>query len=196
MADTLATLTTENNISFKRLEDGKTEVCFIVDKNLGRSIYSIKDALNGAKTDKLTVKVSKYREKRSLDANKYCWVLCQKLAEKQSLTGKIKVTKVDVYQKNIREVGYFEFIPMRNDAVEDYIRHWESRGDGWLCDIKGDSKFKGYKKLQQFFGSSSYDTREMTVLLNAIIADCKEQGIETMTPDELNSLLEAENGRK
>ena len=54
-----------------------------------------------------------------------------------------------------------------------------------------DSKLPGYKKVRTYFGSSSYDTREMSVLINSIVDDCKEQGIETMTPDELKSMVEA-----
>ena len=190
MADTIATITVENNISFKRLEDGRTEICLVTDKAFGRNQYALRDALNGA-GDKLTVKVNKYRKRRSLDANDYCWVLCQKLAEVLSLSGKINLTKEEVYRKHIREVGQFVDIPLKAEAVEDYKRHWEAKGDGWICEVLADSKLPGYKKVRTYFGSSSYDTREMSVLINSIVDDCKEQGIETMTPDELKSMVEA-----
>lgn len=190
MAETIATITVENNITFKRLEDGRTEICLVTDKSFGRNQYTLRDDLNKA-GDKLTVKVNKYRKRRSLDANDYCWVLCQKLAEVLSLSGKMKLTKDDVYRKHIREVGQFVDIPLKAEAVEDYKRHWEAKGDGWIFEERGDSKLPGYKKVRTYFGSSSYDTREMAVLINSIVEDCKEQGIETMPPDELKSMMEA-----
>ena len=190
MAETIATITVENNVSFKRLEDGRTEICLVTDKSFGRNQYTMREALNEA-GDKLTVKVNKYRKHRSLDANAYCWLLCRKLAEVLSLSGKIKLTKEDVYRKHIKEVGQFVDIPLKVEAVENYIRHWEAKGDGWICEVLKDSKLPGYKKVRTYFGSSSYDTREMAVLINSIVEDCKEQGIETMPPDELKSIVEA-----
>lgn len=190
MSDKLATLKARNSISFKTLDSGETEVSFIVDKlNYGEKTR-VKAALEEA-GDLLTVSVSKYRAHRSLDANSYLWVLCQKLAEEISLSGKTKITKDDVYRKYITEVGQFVDIPIKTEAVEDYKRHWESKGDGWILKVLSDSKIKGYKKVRTYFGSSSYDTREMSVLINSIVEDCKEQGIETMPPDELESMMRA-----
>lgn len=36
-----------------------------------------------------------------------------------------------------------------------------------------------------YFGSSSYDTVQMSRLIDLLIEDCKAQGIETATPDEI-----------
>ena len=33
-------------------------------------------------------------------------------------------------------------------------------------------------------GSSTYDTKEMSVLINGLVTECKEQGIETLPPDD------------
>ena len=38
-------------------------------------------------------------------------------------------------------------------------------------------------------GSSDYDTKEMSVLINGLVEECKEQGIETIPPDELRRIL-------
>jgi hypothetical protein len=43
-------------------------------------------------------------------------------------------------------------------------------------------------QLQCFFGSSTYNTKEMSVLIDGVVSECKELGIETMTPDELAGL--------
>jgi hypothetical protein len=132
-----------------------------------------------------SAEVKKWREHRSLDANAYAWVLMGKLA------AKLRITKTEVYRQYIREIGdNFEPVPVRNDAVDTWKRNWEAKGDGWVCDIMGPSKLEGYTVMLCYYGSSTYDTRQMSVLLDAIIADCKAQGIETATPEELARMKE------
>lgn len=129
--------------------------------------------------------LKEHRERRSLDANSYFWVLCGKLASKVGLS------KEEVYRTLIKNVGdNFEIVPIRNDAVDKWISNWESKGIGWVCDILGESKLDGYTNIITYYGSSTYDTKQMSSLINLIVQDCKEQGIETMTPAELSLMLE------
>lgn len=142
-------------------------------------------------TDKdklLKVEIKQYRQKRSLDANSYLWVLCQKIAEA------IGSTKEEVYRKNIREVGQFEIVPIREDAVETWIERWGYKGLGWFAEVIDDCKTNGYKKVISYYGSSSYNTKEMSVLIDSMVTECKELGIETMTPTELAQLKESWRG--
>lgn len=125
------------------------------------------------------------RNKRSNDANSYFWVLCGKLANTMGLP------KDDIYRSLIKEVGNnFEILPIKNEAVDKWISNWCSKGVGWVCDILGESKLEGYTNVVTYYGSSTYDTRQMSTLINLIVQECKEQGIETMTPQELSLLLE------
>ena len=52
------------------------------------------------------------------------------------------------------------------------------------------SKIEGCKNVTLYYGSSTYDTRQMSRLIDLVVQDCKEQGIETMTPFELDALKE------
>lgn len=131
---------------------------------------------------KLVVEIKQYRKQRSLDANAYLWVLCQKIAEA------LHTTKELVYQKAVREVGQFEILPIREDAVETWVERWGSKGLGWFAEVLDDSKLHGYKKVISYYGSSVYDTHEMSVLIDEIVSQCQELGIETLPPDELESL--------
>lgn len=81
----LATLKAQNIISFKTLESGETEVSFVVDRLSIQNRNSIKAALEQA-GEALTIKISKYRKKRSLNANSYFWTLVGELAEKLNQT--------------------------------------------------------------------------------------------------------------
>ena len=144
-------------------------------------------ALNGLEeyTDKdLTVKVSQYRSKRSKDANAYFWELCGKLSVK------LRISPEAIYRILIKDVGgNYEIVPIRNDAVDTWIKNWQSRGMGWVCETTP-SKLEGYTNVFSYYGSSVYDTAQMSRLIELIVNECKENNIETATPEELAILME------
>lgn len=129
--------------------------------------------------------IKEHRKKRSLDANAYCWLLLGKIA------AKVGLPKEAVYREMIRDVGdNYEVIPIRNDAVEKWIENWQSKGIGWVCDIDGKSKIDGYTNVLTYYGSSTYDSLQMSRLINLIVNECHDLGIETMTPAELSLLMD------
>lgn len=129
--------------------------------------------------------LKEHRKKRSLDANSYCWLLLGKLASRVGLS------KEDVYREFIKDVGgNYEVLPIRNDAVDKWISNWQSKGVGWVCDILGESKLDGYTNVITYYGSSTYDSLQMSRLINLIQEDCKQYGIDVMTPAELALLMD------
>lgn len=127
--------------------------------------------------------VKLHREKRSLDANAYAWVLLGKLA------AVIGVPKEQIYRETVRCIGdNFEIIPIRCDAVDKFVSAWERNGIGWVCDRTGSSKLPGYENIIAYYGSSTYDKTQMSRLIDLIVQECREQDIETMTPEELSRL--------
>lgn len=161
-------------------ESREPEIIITTSGNIQSEFEELKAIV--AQGKELIAEIKQYRHKRSLDANAYCFVLCQKIAEV------IHSTKELVYKKAIREVGQFEIVPIRDDAVTRWIECWDSKGLGWFAEVLEDSKLQGYKKVISYYGSSVYDSREMAVLIDEIVSQCKELGIETMTPSELNNL--------
>lgn len=136
-----------------------------------------------------TVEIKQKRAKRSLDANAYCWVLIGKLAEDRG------IKKRDVYREYIKEMPTFEIIPIKDEAVEKWILNWEHRGDGWICEDMGACRnTEGYRNIRCYFGSSTFNTKEMSHLIDMIVTDCKEFGIETMTPDDIEKIKSAWDG--
>jgi hypothetical protein len=133
----------------------------------------------------LEIDIHQQKKKRSLDANALLWVLCQKIAEV------IHTTKESVYQKFIKEVGQFEIVPIKDEAVNRWIEVWNGKGLGWFAEVIEDSKLPGYKKVISYYGSSCYDQREMSVLLDEVVRECRELGIETLPPDEIKALKES-----
>lgn len=161
------------------LKTNKPKVTFIMNERTALAeLDEIKDL------DKLSVEAKKYRKKRSLDANAYCWTLINKLAEKLNLK------PIEVYRKAIHEIGVREIVPVKNKAVDRYKEVWRNNGLGWLCETVP-SKLNGYTNVIAWYGSSVYDSKEMSRLVDSIVDECKLQNIETMTPAKLEALKEA-----
>ena len=136
------------------------------------------------------ITIKKHREKRSLDSNAYCWVLLGKLADK------LDRSAVEIYKELVQDVGdCYHVLPIRNDVLEQWINIWEkspSTKIGWFVKVLGESKkAKGYTNTMNFYGSSAFDSKQMSRLVELLATECKEQGIETMTPDEIERLDKA-----
>lgn len=138
------------------------------------------DDMNGC--EKLSIEIKPFRKRRSLDANAYAWVLMDRLAEK------LKESKENIYREYIRNIGgNNEMVCIKNDAVERLREAWHRNGLGWQTETTK-SKLDGCTNVILYYGSSTYDTAQMSRLLDLIIQDCKEQGIQTDTPDEIARL--------
>jgi hypothetical protein len=136
--------------------------------------------------EKLSIEVKPFRQRRSLDANAYCWVLIDKLAEK------LNIPKVTVYRQYIQNIGgNSEIICVKNEAVKRVCEGWQRNGIGWQTDTF-DSKIDGYTNVILYFGSSVYSSSQMARFLDLIIEDCKDHGIPTETPDEIAKMMSLE----
>jgi hypothetical protein len=181
---------TANAIRLQYDESGKPELTLTLSCSKQEAITGVqelKDMLGKGKV--LSVELKQHRKGRSLDANAYMWTMCDKLAEKLS-TPKSPMTKDDVYREAIRKVGQFTILPIRNDAVEQWIYNWGAGRTGWVCENLGDSKLEGYTNIMSYYGSSVYDSKSMARLIDYVVEECKANGIETLTPQELAALNE------
>ncbi len=154
----------------------------IEKKSFFVTIGKVYDALKADKPYILTVKEK--RQRRSLSANAYFWVLCNKLAEKT------RIEKTTIYRTLVREMGgnYHELIA-KEIAVKQFCEDWAHQGLGWITDVL-DSNLDGYYTILAYYGSSQYDTAQMARLIELTVQECKEQGIETMTPAEIDRLID------
>lgn len=129
-----------------------------------------------------TVEIKEYRPKRSLDSNGYLWILCDKIA------ARIGISKVEVYRKAIKEIGgNSDTVCVLEKAADALCSGWEHNGLGWITE-RFSSKIDGCVNVTLYYGSSTYDSRTMSRLIDSLIEDAKELGIETMTPQELARL--------
>lgn len=165
----------------KDILTGKYIISFAVD--------NLEDAELLKETDiKLVVK--KWRNKRSLDANAYFWALVDKLA------ALLKIPKEELYRGYIRNIGgNSETICIQNRAVDRLIDGWQHNGTGWITETF-ESKIDGCTNVILYYGSSTYDTEQMSRLIDSVVQDCKAVGIETMTPQELDNLMKVWENQK
>lgn len=132
--------------------------------------------------------VNEHRKKRSLDANAYAWVLIGKLADA------MRIPPTIVYKNAIQNIGgNYEVVPIREAAAEKFKEIWEKQGLGWPCVDMGPSKIPSYRNLRAYYGSSTYDTRQMSQLIDALIQDCKALDIETLSEEKLSAMMEGWN---
>ena len=134
----------------------------------------------------LDIELDKHREKRTLNANAYCWVLCDKTAKKLTVPDAV-ITKEDVYKDAILNIGTFQPMIVEEKAYDNLKRIWEKQGLGFL--IQEVSRKDKCIRINCYYGSSTYNTKEMSLLIELLVQQAKEQGIETKTQAEIDSLL-------
>lgn len=173
----------------KRLYNGDFELTLIIPRAFAAALEKFQAAFREGVTWDVALK--KHRKKRSLDANSYAWTLLRKMAEKLAdmVDGKAP-TKEELYRRHIKDVGVYEPLPIREDAVERFCLAWEAKGIGWFVEVVDDSKLPGFKRVHAYYGSSTYTSKEMARLIDNIVQDCKALGIETLPPHELERLKE------
>ena len=174
-----------NSIDLSQSRHGYTLTLSLAEKPNMAEIEQLYSHCDNNKV--LDVRIKKFRKKRSLDANAYLWVLLQKLAEK------LDTSKDELYKNFVKQFGSFEVVPIRNDVVEKWCSNWSAKGIGWITDTT-DSKLDGYTNVFNYYGTSTYDTEEMSRLLNEVVESCKENGIETKCTEELSRLYDMWNG--
>lgn len=154
-------------------QTGRFNITFDVNENISGQIDEIKNC------EKLSVKAEKHRERRSLDANAYAWVLLQKLAEAT------KTDKWSMYLECLQRYSRaFTHVIVKEAAAEKMKELYRTCIELGKVTVNGQTGIQ----LQVYYGSSTFDTKEMSVFIDGIVSECKELGIETLTPEELEAM--------
>ena len=143
--------------------------------------------LQGASLVRLDMTLKKHADKRSLDANAYYWKLLNELAKVlQTSNEELHNQLLDSYGTLAEDEDgncIIHFLP----ETEDYLRykHEHYKPTGIIVEFEG----VRYCKYYRIKGSSQYNTQEMSRLIDGLISECKECGIETLTPEELERMM-------
>lgn len=152
-----------------------------------KDAYDILDAFNDVRLGEdyeLTVK--KRSGKRSLNANNYHWVLCEKMAKK------LRVSKYEVHNQLMADYGTdwldadgkHVYVMMKDNG--SYLRsetmHYRP------TDAVENRNGVQYRWFVLLLSSHLMDTAQMSALIDGTVADAKEMGIEVRTPDEIERM--------
>lgn len=142
-----------------------------LEMNERKSALDMVDTLR--EYDKLAVKIDRYKERRSLNANAYAWLLIGKIGNST------RASKEEVYFKMLKDYGQSDLVSvLAHIPVEHYFKYYEEAGESTL-------NGKLFKHYRVYKGSSEFDTREMSIFIDGIVSEAKNLGIETMTPNEI-----------
>lgn len=157
----------------------KPKISLLLDTNELSIVEELKNE------NKLNIELKKYRKPRSLDANKYFWKLLQEVCDYKD------IDTIEDYKRRVKELGIFKQFKIMTQDVKTFEKIWTDRGIAWFCEIVdttyiGDTEFK---IINAYYGSSSYNSKQMSRLIDNLVQDCKAVGIETKPQAEIDSLL-------
>lgn len=145
-----------------------------LEVNERRAAYHMYDNLKDC--DKLAIQLKKYRKRRSLNANALCWKLCGEIADV------LRTDKDSVYLDMLKQYGQSELVSvMSHINVSGYFKYYDVFGSGT---IKG----KEFTHYRVYKGSSEYDTREMSILIDGILSHAKELDIDVLSDQEISQI--------
>lgn len=122
--------------------------------------------------------IKEHKNKRSLNSNSYLWVLCTKIADI------INLSKEEVYVKMLEDYGVSLLVPLTpNDNPDGFFKYYKYFDNGSL----NNKECVWYKV---FKGSSEYDSKEMSHLLNGVVQEAKNLGIMTLDEIEIQEMLD------
>lgn len=132
--------------------------------------------------DKLSIKAVKYRAKRSLDANAMLWACLGEIAN--SMTP--PADKWDIYLQMLKRYGKFTYICVKPSVVDAMKAQWRE------CEVVGEVDINGQKAVQLlcYFGSSTYNTQEFSRLLEGVISEMSEIGLQVPPSQDMRRALE------
>lgn len=166
--------------------EGNTWLCMLVDNKEANKFMSVK------KSRPYTAELKPRYEKRSLNANRYFWMMVDSYA---SVTG---LKKYEIYRQIVRNIpGVCCETTLANDRVDDFVRAWKLHGSGseeesgWFCDVEPSVK-DGESDVRAYIGSSYYNAQQMAKLIDGIREECHDVGIADGYSDkEIQQMVEA-----
>lgn len=131
----------------------------------------------------VSIEIKKAVKHRSMEANRYAWVLIDQIAAKTHIKAS------EVYRNAIRDIGGVSGTGfMKSEAVPVFRQIWEKGHLGNQVEVLDEDE-NGWASIRIYYGSSTYDSAQMSALLDSLIQDAEALGIPTITPKEEERML-------
>lgn len=121
------------------------------------------------------------RKKRSKNMNSYFWELLQQLCLEMNLD------VIQEYKKRVKELGIFKQWELDTINVPTFEKIWQDRGIAWFTEKVEEIGNKTI--INAYYGSSSYNSKQMSKLIDSLVQDCKQIGIQTLDEIEIEELM-------
>jgi len=149
------------------------------------------DELAKLKGKTLDITIKEHRDRRSTRANALCWELCSQIGK--AITPPI--AKEDVYRDAVRAVGEFDQYMIKEEALDAFMETRKLLGVGWFAEVIGDSPLRGWVEVFAYRGSSTYDTKSMSRLIDYLIDQAQQMELQIAYDlQEIEQIKEAWRG--
>lgn len=164
------------NIEISYTESGKQKLTFTLTQK--QDVSDLKAICDKKKL--IAIECKEHRKKRSLDANGMLWAICTQIA------AAIKSSKDEVYLTMLERYGVFTHVIVKPEAVERIKQEWRT------CRVLGEVTVNGKTgiQIQCYYGSHLYDSKEFSVLLDGVISEAREMGIEVISEQDKQLLIQ------
>lgn len=144
-----------------------------------------------------TVEIKEFRKKRTLDQNALYWSVLTQFARA------MRMSNAEAHNRMLRDYGTVKrfgdkvayVVLPDTDEVERQTLEAETEHLKPTSQVKAGNDGMNYRTYMMLKGSSSYDTAEMTRLIDGLIDECEQVGLDVLS-EQTRSLLEDFNGRK
>ena len=144
-------------------------------------LESLATSAPGEPAPLLKIRLAKARKARSLDANAYFWACVNIISD---ATGQ---SKNKTYLQLLKRYGVYTYLVVKEDAVDRLRTIW--RDIEILGDTTTETGAKG-KSVLAYFGSSSYNSKEMSRLIDGTVSEIEEMNLTPPPTREINELIE------
>lgn len=121
----------------------------------------------------VSIEIKKASKRRSKTANDFCWAMCTDIGNAL----KPPIPKEEVYRRAIKDVGRFDTLHIRAEAVDTFRRIWSEHGTGWFTEVVDYSPVPGAKAVFAYYGTSTYTQQEMSRVLDYLRQDMDNMGL-------------------
>lgn len=133
-----------------------------------------------ASQKKLDIEITVHREKRSLNANAALWLLLGKMA------GVLNTNKDDLYLLMLERYGVYTHVIVKPAVVAKVKEQWRTVRELGEVTVNGQTGIQ----LQCYFGSHTYNSLEFSRLLDGVINEAKDIGIDFISREERDLMIE------
>ena len=162
---------------------GKISDYLFISSKRGRLTLDIeqdfRNSYDRLKDADIDITIKKYSEPRTLKANAYLWTLLTEIGNR------LRYSKEDIYFDMLRRYGQGGAASVQKRFAEKFER------TNKYFDRLGESELNGAEWVHYRFwvGSHEYNREEFSILLDGVVYEAEQLGIETKPKEEIESML-------